>query len=145
VRRSAPCRSNGNQGRISWFPLWLPLGPAKKACRERQASSVTAHFRVYRAGDRTRTGDVQLGKLAFYQLNYARVPALKIALADNPFKATSVVPAPRYRLVARPFEDAGAVAPRLPFCRDDTRVRQSRTSLMSCRTPRLSAMLNARS
>jgi hypothetical protein len=25
-----------------------------------------------RAGDRTRTGDVQLGKLAFYQLNYAR-------------------------------------------------------------------------
>jgi hypothetical protein len=24
------------------------------------------------AGDRTRTGDVQLGKLAFYQLNYAR-------------------------------------------------------------------------
>ena len=27
---------------------------------------------VFRAGDRTRTGDVQLGKLAFYQLNYAR-------------------------------------------------------------------------
>src|SRR5574340_591884 len=27
---------------------------------------------VTRAGDRTRTGDVQLGKLAFYQLNYAR-------------------------------------------------------------------------
>jgi hypothetical protein len=25
-----------------------------------------------KAGDRTRTGDVQLGKLAFYQLNYAR-------------------------------------------------------------------------
>jgi hypothetical protein len=29
-------------------------------------------FSVQRAGDRTRTGDVQLGKLAFYQLNYAR-------------------------------------------------------------------------
>ena len=29
--------------------------------------------RMVRAGDRTRTGDVQLGKLAFYQLNYARV------------------------------------------------------------------------
>ena len=28
--------------------------------------------RLLRAGDRTRTGDVQLGKLAFYQLNYAR-------------------------------------------------------------------------
>ena len=27
---------------------------------------------MVRAGDRTRTGDVQLGKLAFYQLNYAR-------------------------------------------------------------------------
>ena len=27
---------------------------------------------MHRAGDRTRTGDVQLGKLAFYQLNYAR-------------------------------------------------------------------------
>ena len=27
---------------------------------------------IFRAGDRTRTGDVQLGKLAFYQLNYAR-------------------------------------------------------------------------
>jgi hypothetical protein len=30
---------------------------------------------VNRAGDRARTGDVQLGKLAFYQLNYARVPS----------------------------------------------------------------------
>ena len=28
---------------------------------------------VTRAGDGTRTHDVQLGKLAFYQLNYARV------------------------------------------------------------------------
>src|SRR4051812_36378643 len=30
-----------------------------------------------RAGDGTRTHDVQLGKLAFYQLNYARVPELR--------------------------------------------------------------------
>ena len=30
-------------------------------------------LKIVRAGDRTRTGDVQLGKLAFYQLNYARV------------------------------------------------------------------------
>ena len=38
------------------------------------------HFRfrhLLRAGDRTRTGDVQLGKLAFYQLNYARGNARK--------------------------------------------------------------------
>jgi hypothetical protein len=31
-----------------------------------------SNWRTERAGDRTRTGDVQLGKLAFYQLNYAR-------------------------------------------------------------------------
>ena len=29
-----------------------------------------------RAGDGTRTHDVQLGKLAFYQLNYARMTQL---------------------------------------------------------------------
>ena len=34
---------------------------------------IVGKLRLYlRAGDRTRTGDVQLGKLAFYQLNYAR-------------------------------------------------------------------------
>src|SRR5439155_24645942 len=32
-----------------------------------------------RAGDRTRTGDVQLGKLAFYQLNYARRCEIKLS------------------------------------------------------------------
>src|SRR5262249_27772003 len=45
----------------------------EKACRYRQASSLRAHrATIFRAGDRTRTGDGQLGKLAFYQLNYAR-------------------------------------------------------------------------
>src|SRR6267143_3783501 len=34
--------------------------------------SATSKTCLERAGDRTRTGDVQLGKLAFYQLNYAR-------------------------------------------------------------------------
>ena len=33
---------------------------------------MTGH--LFRDPDRTRTGDVQLGKLAFYQLNYARMP-----------------------------------------------------------------------
>jgi hypothetical protein len=28
---------------------------------------------LQRAGDRTRTGDIQLGKLALYQLSYARM------------------------------------------------------------------------
>jgi hypothetical protein len=35
-----------------------------------------------RAGDRTRTGDVQLGKLAFYQLNYARRRGAKRPVAS---------------------------------------------------------------
>ena len=36
-----------------------------------------------RAGDRTRTGDVQLGKLAFYQLNYARETSDDANLSSN--------------------------------------------------------------
>jgi hypothetical protein len=39
---------------------------------KRRDQGITASHSVTRAGDRTRTGDVQLGKLAFYQLNYAR-------------------------------------------------------------------------
>ena len=38
--------------------------------KRRRDPKVPASFS--QAGDRTRTGDVQLGKLAFYQLNYAR-------------------------------------------------------------------------
>jgi hypothetical protein len=47
----------------------MPIGVAgtPRSC----AAPLTMGFD--RAGDRTRTGDVQLGKLAFYQLNYARV------------------------------------------------------------------------
>ena len=37
------------------------------------ATAALTETKPNRAGDRTRTGDVQLGKLAFYQLNYARV------------------------------------------------------------------------
>ena len=48
-----------------------------------------------RAGDRTRTGDVQLGKLAFYQLNYARNAGLRRRLkytrVPNPSQATADV------------------------------------------------------
>src|SRR5688572_14017390 len=57
-----------------------PAGPAKKKPRSHDRGFVlriviTAVYR--RAGDRTRTGDVQLGKLAFYQLNYARKPIVE--------------------------------------------------------------------
>jgi hypothetical protein len=45
--------------------------PAKVIQRERPTAG-TVGGGGSRAGDRTRTGDVQLGKLAFYQLNYAR-------------------------------------------------------------------------
>lgn len=44
MRCSAGRRANGNQLRVKWFPLWLPLEPAKKARRDRQASSVTTYF-----------------------------------------------------------------------------------------------------
>src|SRR5215210_3271011 len=46
------------------------------ARRDRRAILLRIDFITSRAGDRTRTGDVQLGKLAFYQLNYARVVPL---------------------------------------------------------------------
>src|SRR3982750_2062398 len=39
---------------------------------DRRSTRLRESARFQRAGDRTRTGDVQLGKLAFYQLNYAR-------------------------------------------------------------------------
>jgi hypothetical protein len=44
-------------------PHGRPLAGNKKPC-----------FSCYftKAGDRTRTGDIQLGKLALYQLSYAR-------------------------------------------------------------------------
>ena len=55
---------------------WLPHGyprsandPQKKIPRNATRYRGSLYLR---AGDRTRTGDVQLGKLAFYQLNYAR-------------------------------------------------------------------------
>ena len=41
---SAGWPGNGNQARDGWLPLRLPLPGVKKACRDRQASSVTAHF-----------------------------------------------------------------------------------------------------
>src|SRR5689334_14431013 len=44
----------------------------EKGLLDRQTVSVRRLATRSRAGDRTRTGDVQLGKLAFYQLNYAR-------------------------------------------------------------------------
>jgi hypothetical protein len=44
MRRPARWLGNGNQARDGRFPLRLPLPGAKKACRDRQASSVTAHF-----------------------------------------------------------------------------------------------------
>jgi hypothetical protein len=42
----------------------------------------------FRAGDRARTGDVQLGKLAFYQLNYARTGGAKRPVASARSRCT---------------------------------------------------------
>ena len=46
-----------------------------------------------RAGDRTRTGDVQLGKLAFYQLNYARRTKGRYSTPTLPLRSTIYLPA----------------------------------------------------
>jgi hypothetical protein len=45
------------------------------------------HPYQFRAGDRARTGDVQLGKLAFYQLNYAREVFREPAVGIEPTTA----------------------------------------------------------
>ena len=50
---------------------WAPTETAPSA-QERRRLGDHCRKGTYRAGDRARTGDVQLGKLAFYQLNYAR-------------------------------------------------------------------------
>ena len=62
MRRPARWLGNGNQARDGRIPLRLPLGAAKKASRDRLASVVTPDFMTSRAGDGTRTHDVQLGK-----------------------------------------------------------------------------------
>ena len=76
------------------------------ARRVRQAISANAYFTTsFRAGDRTRTGDVQLGKLAFYQLNYTRNTTPEIlAVAEwgvNWPKSRRYYRAPARRLTAR--------------------------------------------
>jgi hypothetical protein len=56
-----------------WKPLRRPF--ETKNGLPRSADRYLGYgFLSHRAGDGTRTHDVQLGKLAFYQLNYARVP-----------------------------------------------------------------------
>ena len=50
MRRSARSPRNGNQDAHDRFPLWLPLGPVKKACRDRQASSVSCYFCDLKSG-----------------------------------------------------------------------------------------------
>jgi hypothetical protein len=67
-------KSNGDLGEIAFGRRWSPLCLAKMARRVRRAIFESHCFvTISRAGDGTRTHDVQLGKLAFYQLNYARV------------------------------------------------------------------------
>src|SRR5260221_95849 len=59
-------------------------------------------LKLWRAGDRLRTGDVQLGKLAFYKLNYA----CSAGRADK-------------RNISGPRE--AATPPALPYCRTGAR------------------------
>jgi hypothetical protein len=65
-----------------------------------------------RAGDRTRTGDVQLGKLAFYQLNYAR--DVKGKLASDRRRDNCRVSHPSPSLPQRPASTAWRRSARNP-------------------------------
>ena len=56
----------------SCVPQCVPHAKTAESRRSRRFCNFMTYHNLYRAGDRTRTGDVQLGKLAFYQLNYAR-------------------------------------------------------------------------
>ncbi len=42
--------------------------------------------RFLRAGDRVRTGDIQLGRLTLYQLSYSRITDANIVLMGNKFQ-----------------------------------------------------------
>ena len=42
--RSPRWRDNGNQQPDERLPLWLPLLADKKACRDRQASSLSSYY-----------------------------------------------------------------------------------------------------
>src|SRR6185437_14018881 len=70
-------------------------------------SSISSDFQ--RAGDGTRTHDVQLGKLAFYQLNYARVSTTYSSpRARSTHAPTPLLRAPLHRPPRRcPPPDAG--------------------------------------
>jgi hypothetical protein len=70
-------------------------------------------MRTEGAGDRTRTGDVQLGKLAFYQLNYARevvrgAPTLELAIVPRKSQRSGLNRRPLdYESSALPLSYAG--------------------------------------
>ena len=58
---------------------WL-LRPIRTA---KIAPSVKMRFRLYfRAGDRVRTGDIQLGRLTLYQLSYSRIFSCQAGLVS---------------------------------------------------------------
>ena len=104
-----------------------PTVPKKKAPGDRWsvgASNCLKPNHFQRAGDRARTGDVQLGKLAFYQLNYARVP---INYPPNPKRSTSCGAAPSAPTARR------ALSPYLT-----SRATASAPTLKNSESPRIS-------
>ena len=60
----------------------LPLGHV--AMSPKQTGGRTKGRQSIQAGDRTRTGDLLLGKETFYQLNYARARALQLSPVPRP-------------------------------------------------------------
>ena len=82
LRRAARTRSDAPQARIgfiagtycsafsiAWTSRWSPTTERAPAISQALASRVTPSG----ADDRARTGDLNLGKVALYQLSYVRV------------------------------------------------------------------------
>ena len=122
ARKLPWCVDNGPQHAEPWGPFWGPLPTQKQAAEAGSLFAVSRRITITsRAGDRTRTGDVQLGKLAFYQLNYARVarnlprpfPSLKQTAAPP-----RVLPSGDQRFCRRKRSSANVVhSPRAFRCR----------------------------
>ncbi len=88
VRRSAPARSeprlsaNGykhwNQAPQATLRTWARMNSG-----EREAMRMYVSLSDLGAGDRTRTGDILLGRQTLYQLSYSRRGVMRIRRPDN--------------------------------------------------------------
>jgi hypothetical protein len=61
----------------AWGAILVDTGIRDEKSKRREAGD------GFGAGDRIRTGDINLGKVALYQLSYSRMPFLVFSLPDS--------------------------------------------------------------